>query len=57
VDIPRLQGLQGGVRYCTPSGDYQGLVRFDILNYFPVPITSTSDKSVSTSKSNGYNFL
>ena len=39
------------------SGGYQGLVRFDILNYFPESTISTSDKCVNTSKSNGCNFL
>jgi len=41
----------------SPSGSYQVLVRFDILNYFPVPVISTSDICVSTLKSNCFNFL
>jgi len=59
VDTPGLQGLQFGIRFLSPSGSYLrlGYVRFDILNYFPVPMISTSDKCVSTPKANGRNYV
>jgi hypothetical protein len=40
-----------------PSGGCEGKEGFDILNYPPVPLISTSDKRVSTSKAKGRNFV